>query len=782
MTKKFNKSTIALGLLLSFSQQAAMAQESNDNKKDEDSKIEVISVMSTKRVQSIQEVPISVMAYTGEEIVKSGIEEIEDLGTFTPNLFVSKSSMQSSQTIGIRGVGTVANAALEPSVATYIDGVYMARPGALLGTLSDIEMVEVLRGPQGTLFGRNASMGAVSIRTKAPELDNQFIDVSAGIGNYGALDTSITANSNLTDEIAARFNFNYSTDDGYGENLFDGNDKVGEKDSTLARASFLYEPSADFNALLRFDYQKMNGTGLPIELDPNSVTPERIAILNAFGALPEAEDGEDYIINQIHNDTMVSKQWGTALELNWDNVFGDYSIKSTSSYREWDNHSLEDGVVRIPLDLLARESDYASTSISQEVQLISPLSDTYDYVAGVYYYQEDYSIAQTFNLGTAFCPIAVRVKLAGKPQAVIDATTAACLAMPQQNATPADFDQSTTSLAAYYQGTWHVTDKLDITGGIRYSDDDKDATMVVAPTNAIAGSFLAGAEDHQLNFTDSQVTWLLNTKYQVDSDLMVFATASTGFKAGGFNSVMTGGGLTADQRILESEEVTNYELGVKSTLLDGSMTANATLFRTDIDNFQDRSFKGLEFLTSNVGELRQQGLELEANLYPTDEITLRASYAYLDSEFLDYKGATNLPGLEGTQDLTGAPNRRSPKNQISLFAEYADSIPNTNLDWYARVESNWVDDTNIGATTNNNPQDIQDAHALTNIRFGLIENDETWNVQLYVENVMDQTYCLNRFNQPFGEQFKTESNGGTLVRCVMGTPRTFGIRASYHFE
>ena len=270
----------ATSLAMVTSLSPVIAQENTKDKTVTNSKIEVIAVMATKRSQSIQEVPISVMAFDGDEIVKSGIEEVEDLGTFTPNLSVSKSSMQVSHTIGIRGVGTSSNAALEPSVATYIDGIYIPRPGALLGTLSDIEMVEVLRGPQGTLFGRNASMGAISIRTKSPELDSQFINLSLGAGNYGAIDTSITANTGLTDELAARVNLNYSSDDGFGENLYDGNQNVGEKDSKLARISFLYEPTADFNALLRVDYQQMNGSGLPVEVDPRSVSPERLGVLS----------------------------------------------------------------------------------------------------------------------------------------------------------------------------------------------------------------------------------------------------------------------------------------------------------------------------------------------------------------------------------------------------------------------------------------------------------------------------------------------------------------------
>jgi len=208
-------------------------------------------------------------------------------------------------------------------------------------------------------------------------------------------------------------------------------------------------------------------------------------------------------------------------------------------------------------------------------------------VAGLYYFQEDYDIDQTTHLGSAFCPLT---------GAINPAFAAICAASAQANAAPSQFKQQADSLAVFFQGTYHVTEQFGLTARVRYSDDNKDGSFLVESNNAIASGFLAATENHQLEFADDQVIWLANAKYFVDEDIMAFFTVSTGYKSGGLNSVMTRGGLTAEQRLFDSEDVKSYELGIKSTLLDGRMIANATVFRTDIDNFQDRSFQDLVFV------------------------------------------------------------------------------------------------------------------------------------------------------------------------------------------
>lgn len=733
--------------------------------------IEEVVVTATKRAESVQDVPISVSAFSGDFLERSGLEDLQDLSNIAPNLFVNKSSQAVNQRIAIRGVGTVGNNAMDPSVAVYVDGVYMPRPGAVMGNLKDIEMAEVLRGPQGTLFGRNAAMGALNLRTRDPVIDEDSLKVDAGAGDYGAYDTTLIGNKSLTENMAGRVVASYATKDGFGKNRYDGNDEVGGSQSESLRMSVLFEPTYELRAIWRVDYQELTGEGAVIEVLPESITPERLTRLEALGALPDIS-GLDHEINQVHEDDMTDRQWGTVLDVTWDNAFAGHTLRSITSYRDWQNDTLESSAFRLPRNDLQRESHFKSESVSQEVQLISPTGEHFDYVAGLYYFQEDYDINNTFNLGEDFCPL---VALSSPVFGFV------CTAGDQDNATPSAFSQQAESLAVFFQGTYHLTDRFDITAGVRYSNDDKDGSFVVTSNNVVATALFAGVEDHDLEFSDEQVTWLANAKYFIDEDIMAFATISTGYKSGGLNSVMTRGGLTADQRLFDSEEVMSYEVGIKSTLFDSSLMLNATLYRTDIDNFQDRSFEDLSFVIANAGELRQQGLEMDLQYYPMEQWFISLGYAYLDSEFLSFDNGSALPGVSGVQDLAGTENRYSPEHQVNLASQWTQPFGNTGMEWYVRGEMMWTDDANIGATTNNNPQTIQEAYALFNLRVGLTAEDERWSVSAYMENVADEDYCTTMFDQPNGGAFGTISDGGTLIRCLQGDPRTVGVRGSIYF-
>lgn len=736
--------------------------------------IEEIVVTATKRAESIQDVPISVSAFSGEFLEKSGLESLQDLGNIAPNLTISKSSQSVNQRIVVRGVGSVGNNAIDPSVAVYVDGVYMPRPGAVLGSLKDIEVAEVLRGPQGTLFGRNASMGALNIRTKNPSMGETSLKVDAGIGDFGAYDTTMIANTSLSDKLATRIVANYSSLDGYGENIYDGSDDVGSNRNKSFKTSFLYEPNESLTALLRLDYQEIDGEGGIIEIHPDSVTTSRATniTVRTGGNAPDLTGGLDHTINQKHGDQLSDRQWGATLDVSWDDIFNGHTLRSITSHRDWNNTTSEYSVLRLALDDVDRANDYGSQAYSQEIQLISPENDTFDYVAGLYYFQEDYDINQDVHLGEDFCPV-----IAG-----IIGQTATCNAFDQSNAVQSTYAQDASSWAAFFQGTYHVNDKADITAGIRYSDDSKKAEFISIANNPVASLLFAAPENHTLKFDDDQITWFANGKYFINEDTMLFATVSTGYKSGGFNSQASKDALSNSQRIFDSEEVTNYELGIKSTLLDGRLIANATLYRTDIENFQDRSFQDLSFVVTNAGELRQQGLEADIKYMPREELFVSLGYAYLDSEFLSFDQASNLPGVSGAQDLEGEPNHYSAEHQVNLTSQWEDNLGNTGINWFVRGEVSWTDDMNIGATTNNNPQTVQEAYALTNIRVGLNSDDDRWSVSAFMENVTDEEYCTTMFDQPAGSLLGTISDEGTLIRCVMGAPRTVGLRGSYYFD
>ncbi len=763
--------------------------------------LEEVVVTATKRAENIQDVPISISAFSGAALKDSGTTDLQQLSGYAPNLSLSKSGQVNNARIAIRGVGSVGNSAIEPSVAVFIDGVYYPRPGSVVGKLQDIEAIEVLRGPQGTLFGRNASMGALNIRTRKPEHETTT-DLSLSVGNYDTWSTAATFNGSLSDNVAGRLALQYSERGGFGHSDYDGAE-IGEMDDAGIRGSLNFELGNNTEATLRADWKKFTNNGTLIDVVPDSVLPIYLARIGALldpdisdgsgdGPLPYVNDAYDLRVNQKQTDAAEDEQWGLSLDI--EGELGDHSWRSITSYRDWDNSTYDDSV-RLPADLLPRDTRFGAQTFSQELQLLSNLDGAFQYVAGVYYYREEYSLDQDLNFGADFCSTAIynNVYLRSIGQgnspaaaaAMAGGTAAFCNAGAQVGAVSSNFEQEVSSLALFAQGTYDISESLSATLGLRWTDDDKDGRFAQTINNPLAGPAglnLRVNESADLKFADSQVTWMANLRYTPSDDLMFFFTASSGYKAGGFNSDGTAVVL-GEQRVFDSEEVLSYELGLKSTLFD-RMTVNATLFRTDIDNFQDRLFNGLSFVVVNAGELRQQGLEVDINAQLTDNLKAIAGLSLLDSEFLDYPGGTNLPGFDQTvsQDLKGASNNFSPDYQASLALEWRAEL-NPDLEWFVRGEYQYVDEQSVNGQTDNNPAQVEDAVGQLNARLGLVAASGRWDITLYGRNLSDEGYCQATFYQPLATTLHLQDpvSGNAMTRCVVGEPRTYGIELNAHF-
>lgn len=787
--------------------------------------IEEVVVTAQKRPEDIQDVPISISTFSGEFLKSSGIDTLQQLGDYTPNLTLSQSSKVANQRIIMRGVGSVGDAGIEPSVAVFIDGVYYPRPSSVVGTMSDLEMVEVLRGPQGTLFGRNASMGALNIRTAQPTEEFQG-EIRGSFGDYAARRLSGFVTGGLTDMAAGRLSFHYSDRDGYGDNTYTvggSRDEVGAWEDVAVRGKINFLPTDNLDITVSVDYARVDNEGQVVEvlsdsvlspqydtiiglvLDPNAVPGVVPPGVLGLGPLPELRDDSDFVINQDHQDDAEDEQWGISGDISWD--VGEHTLRSITSYRSWQNDTFE-SVIRLPANLINRITAYENDTFSQEIQLLSPTGGFLEYVAGFYYYDESYEINQDFDLGPEFCQAAANAAFlqtfaatgsAAAGLAASGATFPACAFGAQDNAVAGAFEQDVTSYAVYGQASLNITDQFRLTGGLRWTDDDKEGSFVQTVNNiALSPAVLdlrVNEGPSNLDFSDDELTWLINGSYYATDNIMLFASYSTGYKSGGFNSdgFNSLGVLRGVSRVFESETVDNYEFGIKSTLLDNKMTANLTIFRTDIDNFQDRQFDGVNFIVQNVGELRQQGIELDIQTRPIDQFFAVLGVSYLDSEFQKFPNATALPAVVAAsqalgvapppQDLKGESNHFSPEWQLSLVGEWADALPNTNLNWFVRGEYQYIDDQNLGAETNQNPQTVQEGYDLVNARFGLRGPADKWEVSLFVRNATDEAYCQTMINQPIGTTlFLVDPvTLGGMQRCMLGPPRTWGVEAALSF-
>jgi len=746
--------------------------------------VDEVVVTAQKRSENVQDVPISVSAFSGETLEAAGVQDIRDLRRITPSLYLATSSNTSNTRIMLRGVGTNGNTAVEPSVATFVDGVYVPRIGSMLAGLNDISSVEVLRGPQGTLFGRNASVGAVLIRTQAPG------DVFAGegsltIGTYGVRRISAAADLPIADTLKTRISLLGYEGNGFGRNDLTGK-RMGRNDGFSARVAVEWNITPEITWTLRGDHQNLSGDGYnTITVVTDTVTPQTLANWQTrldpdgdgplTGLLPYTDDTYSRRVRQSTEGDLTDYQTGASSELTWEMASG-YQLKLISGYRDWKNVQYQASNGNIPLELQRRTTFADSQNHSQELQLLSPdtlLGGRFNFVAGLYYYEEAYDIGQNIDLTRDFCEVLIR-------NTGTAARLTQCRNNPLVGASYYVFSQDTESVAAYAQGTVKLTEQLSLTGGIRYSEDDKTATFRALTRNTAAAQ---APESTDMALKEDKVTWRLSSAYKPNDDVMVFASFSTGFKSGGFDSApATGAPSNAATRTFLAETVENWELGVKSQLFDRRLVVNATLFRTTIDDLQFRSYDGLQFRTRNNGKARQQGLELETTARPIPQLTLTLGGTYLDSEYLDFQGAPGLPGLGGTQDLTGQRLPFSPKWQGAASAQYVGDLPN-GMSWLVRADLSFTSRTNLGTAGDNNPDATQSGYAILGGRIALRGPEQKWEVAVTGQNLTDKAFCTNIFNQPNNAAFGLNNpvTGATALRCTLNDPRQAALEVRARF-
>lgn len=746
-----------------------------------------IIVTAQKRAESVQDVPISIAAFSGSTLTKANVMTVLDLGKVATNFQTVRSSNTGSTRIGIRGVGSLANTLIEPSVAVFVDGIYVPRSGSVLGAFLDIEGVEVLRGPQGTLFGRNASVGALSLRSALPR-DEFGGEVSAEIGSFQRYKLSGHVNVPLADNVALRLAGMGQWYNGPWLNRLDGKRYGGSDD-----VSFRGTVRADLGAvewILRGDYTRLKGDGVAnFDFDPASVSAARLAFIQAaFNGGPDT-NLNDRVMNQSMATGLVDENWGVSSTASLD-IGGGSTFKLINSYRVWTNDQLDGDIVYFPVSLASRRSLFDSKSHNHELQFISPvnqwLGGKFDMVAGLYYFQEDFALGEQLNLGTSFCGVLVP---AGPGRTACNAYYAVNQGVA---ATDQDVFQNVKSFAAYTQGNLHLTDKVTLTLGGRWTSDSKRGNYTQA-SSPFTQTLRATEALTFPAIKESRFTYRISLNYKPSDDVLLFANHSTGYKSGGYNSgggtpslsvVDSNGNLISTKRLFTRETVKNYELGVKSSWWDRRVKANVTLYRMDIGGFQDRAFDGVSFIVRNAGNLRQQGAEMDLVLAPSRDFSVTGSVAYLDSKFTSFANASNLPGLAGTQDLTGKPNTFSPEWSGNVALDWGTDIGASGMRLSANATMSFVSSQFVGTVNDNNPQSLARPYALLGGRISLSGADDRWTLSVFARNIADKHYRPLTVYQPLGAALglnNTVFSGSTANRVSASEPRTIGASATVRF-
>lgn len=716
--------------------------------------IEEVIVTATKRAQSLQDTPVTVNAFTADTIQEAGINNASDLAVMTPALSINVNTSPFNARMTIRGVGTAqTDPALEPSVGLFVDDVYIGRTGLGMSDLTDIERIEVLQGPQGTLYGKNTNAGAISVITKKPNLDEFEGHIEASAGNYSMGRLTASASGPLTDGLAYRLSGSINQRDGYYDNS--AGDDLNDADDWNLQGKLYWEATDSLSLMLSGSHVERDTTCCGADAVQTDVVN---AALVDQGFSPDKNDPYDYKVATDIDSRFEMESDLLSVTIDYSAAFGE--IKSITAWNDYD-YTVNTDPDRSELDVLALVDDeFAGDSLSQELRLTSSIGSTFDYQLGLFYYEQTTERGGTGEpfviVGEDFIPV-------GAQQDLPFPVPINFLVQPGDNLV-VDFKQETETIALFGQATWHIGDAWHITGGLRWTDEEKESdlfsqTNSTAISNDILGaSFLDSVStpiDATLDRSSDNVDWLIRASFDLSNDTMLFASAATGTKSGGFNSVNG----NPEQREFDDEETLSYELGIKTTLLDSRLRINATAFSSTIDDFQSQQQleTGLGTFVSNDAEVETAGVDFQLEAAPLPMLTLSAGFLYMDKYEIT-EGPNKGSDLPFTADLSA-----------NLAATVVFPLGDGGIYW--RTDYSYMDDhsTNVAPSSRLADKDIDDRNLL-NMKLGW--RNDNWNVSIWGRNLTDDDYATQTL-----EPFLITG----MDAYFLSEPRTYGATLRYDF-
>jgi iron complex outermembrane receptor protein len=659
-------------------------------------------VVTARRVEeNLQTTPVTVSAFGAEQLDKLPVTRTEDLGAYIPNFNLTRgTSNPATLNVTLRGSGEGAGgfATSEPPIAFYLNDVYQARLSGINMEFLDIERIEVLRGPQGTLFGRNSTSGAVNIITRKPGQEFRF-DSALSVGSYEEYKVKAAISGPLIDDrLAASFSFvKADQGEGYKDNIVTGTDqdKLGFEGARLA---LNWIGSENFEAGLNAYYSKAENDGfVPIAIDTVTLQPLT----------------GDFFKSQTPNPSLGDTQTdGVNVRFSWD--VGPVTVKSISAYAAVEDafrFDLSGGIQRANGTYFAgfdRTSAYEQDQFTQEIQLLSNSSDSrLSWIAGAYYFTED--VEQT-----------------------LDDVLLGFLQLPLKA-----YEASTDSASVFGQVTWQASDRVGLTLGVRHTEEDKD----------ISGSVGTAPLANETSY--SATTPKISIAFEYSDDIFFFASIARGFKAGGFNG--GGGNVLAMSTPFDEENVTSYEIGSKTEWFDRRLRVNATLFFAALEDLQGGVFipGTINIVTENAFDVDQVGLELDITAAPTDRLEIFAIIGWQDEDFKNFK-----PGAQ----LAANPPQRRPAishEQATIGFNYTIPIASTGGSLRFGSDLNYRD--SYWSAPTNNIYSKTPPQARINANVSYLSPDEHWRVELEARNLTDEVdwYAGLDLTGPLGSATQT---------------------------
>lgn len=693
------------------------ASDAGGSADSRDGEIDEIIVTAQKREEDLQSVPIAVSAYGAQALERASIDTVADLQNLAPSLQFAR--LDGTALISIRGIGTtVLGAGEDPGIAVHLDGVYLSRPQYHDAALFDIARVEVLRGPQGTVNGRNATGGAINVITERPAVESSGY-LKVGVGNYNAVKTSGAFGGPLgSDKLLGRIAWRTSNHKGYTPNLFDGSNLDGSNQQSV-RAQVLALLGERTELLLSIDADRMDTSGFANmvlgTITGGPLPAETLGGTVATGRRVNA-NGPAFYRREIY---------GASAQLRVD--LGGARFTATSGYRQFKE--------RNGADLDGTGFDYARErhlreqwQVSEEFNLASDNSSNFSWLLGLYYLHEE----QTNDERYTFPSLGFNFSLGGAP--------------------------NLTSYAAYAQGTYTIGERFDVTAGIRYTHDKKSASEFqrIPEFGVDVGA--------QLSDSWGAVTPKLSLSYRPSDAATIYASVSRGYRSGGFNI----GGLQG--RGFNPEFIWSYEVGAKQQFFDSKLTLNLALFHSDYSDMQVFQIRALTATVENAASATLKGVEFELVALPGSGIRLDISGSYIDAKFKEFSTVDEARSGLGLLNLSGNQLARAPKSRLNFGLEKRWTMANDS-DFTLRGEYGWTD--RVYYSEFNLPAVSQAAVGIVNLRANYSSPGGKFKVSAFVENLTDELI--------FGNKLVGAGILGFNILAWPAPPRTYGIEFGVKF-
>jgi len=763
--------------------------------------LEEIVVTAQQRAESLQDVPVSVAAVTAKKISDSGIVDLQGLSELVPNFSINETGI--STTVTIRGISSGINSGFEQSVGMYNDGIFYGRDQLARVPMIDMERVEVLRGPQGILFGKNSIAGAVSQISAKPTDEFEGSVTALYEPDHGETDLRMVLSGPLTDNLSGRLAVMTRELDGYVKNTELGADEQNE-DEQVVRATLRWDVNDSVTATLKSSQSTFDVLGRNMEVYQSF---GHLEALNSVYNSPTAPWSVDTELNYIADNNghfSNNEVNNSTLTVDWD--LEGLTLTSVTGYVDYEfTESCDCDFTGAPVFDAGRQEEYQQ--LSQEFRLTSDLGSNFDYIAGLFFQDTDLTYADQIQLPD---PTVVNTALgllgAGALQPFAPGSS-----------TDRTFNQEGEVIALFAQGTWSVSEALRLTVGGRYTEEKKDANRqqrhkanatfggqympavtadpVSGAYNVLYGIFAIEAYD-QINgkLDDSSFSPVVTMEWDANPDTMVYATWTKGYKSGGFDARSNGhpdasvnNGLKSGAAITGSwefanEEATSVELGSKMSLADGAAELSVAWYMTDYNDLQVSQFDGtLGFNVTNAGEAKVQGIEADGRWALTDNITLTGSVAYLDFNYEKFPNSQCYFQQEDTDgdklcDAGGKRKEFTPELQANLGAAWASEMSN-GLELNASLDVSFMDEYLYAA--NLDPRSKQDAYSMVNARIALAGSEGAWELALLGRNLTDETVINFGGNTPLGGTLT--GGAGNSYYAFVNRPRNIALQVNYSF-